>query len=221
MAGAINTSVLRVMTNQQMTAREDAARRAADESVNQQVMIGLASHIHRCWQEAYRAKQLITPRILNAQRARMGQYSPEVLAEIRKFGGSEEYARISANKCRIAEAWLRDVFIGQSEKPWTLKPTPKPALSEESLAKINAQIAAEFAIQFAQTGQPPDDDALMERKDQLSEEEEERLEEVARTAMTNMERTMNDQMTQGGWIDAIGAFLSDLVTFPAAHFKGP
>lgn len=221
MAGAINTGVLRVMSSKQMQDQETASRVAADEAANQPVMLGLASHVLRCWQEAYRAKQVITPRILNAQRARVGQYSPEVLAEIRKFGGSEEYARISANKCRVSEAWLRDVFIGQSEKPWTIKPTPCPSLDDAAVAKINAQIAAEFAIQFAQTGQSPDQDIMSERADQLTDEEQERLEEVARTATTNMERTMYDQMLQGGWVDAIGAFISDLTTFPAAHFKGP
>ena len=221
MAGAINTNVLRVMSNQQMIEMENSARVSADEAANLPVMLGLAAHVLRCWQEAYRAKNLISPRLLNASRARMGEYSPEVLAEIKKFGGSEEYARITANKCRVAESWLRDVFLGQSDKPWTIKPTPTPSMDEDSIAKVNAQVAAEFAIMFAQTGQAASADDVSERVAQLSDAEQERLEEVARTAATNMERTMYSQLLEGGFIDALSAFMNDLTTFPAAHFKGP
>lgn len=222
MQGAIDTSILRVRTNSQLIAEENKAMRdSAEQANNQPIMIGLASHVQTCWQEAKRAKDMITPRLLDAQRARAGQYDPTVLAEIRKFGGSEEYARISANKCRVAEAWLRDVFIGQTEKPWTLAPTPKPDLPEETTAVIKAQIAGEFAITYAQTGVGVDQAQIAARTQQLTAAEQERAQETARESTAKMEREMYDQMLQGGWVTAMGDFISDMVTFPAAHFKAP
>lgn len=222
-AGALNTSILRVANNAQLDEQErlEKNKEAAEAANNQPHIIGLASHVLTCWQEAKRAKDQVTPRILAAQRARAGQYEPDVLAEIRKFGGSEEYARITANKCRVAEAWLRDVFIGQTEKPWTLAPTPKPTLPESSMADIKAQIATEFAIAFAQTGVPVHPSAAQARAAQLANAEQERLMENARDSANRMERVMYDQQVQGGWVQSMGDFISDMVTFPAAHFKAP
>jgi hypothetical protein len=223
MAGALDTGMLRYANNAQIDAHEKAIadRQAAEQANNQSHIIGLASHVLTCWQEAKRAKDMITPRILAAQRARAGKYEPTVLAEIKKFGGSEEYARITANKARVAEAWLRDIYIGQTEKPWTLDATPKPSLSEDMAAKIKAQVAAEFAIAFAQTMQPLPPEAVTARTSELTAAEQERALESARASAMAMERTMYDQMIQGGWVSAIADFLNDMVTFPAAHFKGP
>lgn len=223
MAGALDTGILRYANNAQIDAHEKdiASRQAAELANNQPHIIGLASHVLTCWQEAKRAKDMITPRILAAQRARAGKYEPTVLAEIKKFGGSEEYARITANKARVAEAWLRDIYIGQTEKPWTLDATPKPSLPEDMVAKIKAQVAAEFAIAFAQTMQPMPPEAVAARTSELTAAERERAMEAARMSVMAMERTMYDQMIQGGWVQAIGDFLNDMVTFPAAHFKGP
>lgn len=221
MAGAISRGNLRFVSNAQIDAQAALDSKTAEQTNNQPVLLGLASHVLTCWQEAKRAKDLITPRILAAQRARMGQYAPEVLADIRQFGGSEEYARITANKARVAESWLRDIFIGQTEKPWTLNPTPKPSISEESVQNIKAQVAAEFAIVFAQSGQGADQSAVTSRMSQLADAEQERQMETARAAALGMERAMQDQMVQGGWVPAIGDFISDMVTFPAAHFKAP
>lgn len=219
MAGAIGGGFLKFTNNSELDARDAAIKAATAQPAL--VLTGIASHVLTCWQEARRTKQSMVNRILSAQRARTGQYEPNVLTEIRKFGGSEEYARISANKCRVAEAWLRDVFIGQTEKPWTLNPTPKPELNEDSLAQVKSQIAAEFAITFAQTGQGSSAQQISERTAQIAEAEQQRELESARQSAANMETTMYDQMVEGGWVEAMGEFLSDMVTYPAAHFKAP
>jgi len=221
MAGAIDTS--RFKSNAQLDAHaaEQATRDSAIAANNQPVMLGLAAHVQTCWQDAKRAKDFVTPRLLSAQRVRAGQYDPAVLAEIREFGGSEEYARITANKIATAKAWLRDVFIGQTEKPWTLAPTPKPEMPEETMSNIKAQVAAEFVTLFAQSGMPVDPAKTAERMKQLTEAEQQRLQEQARDTSANMERAMYDQMLQGGWVEAMGEFLDDVVTFPSAHFKAP
>src|SRR5438045_1772053 len=52
-------------------------------------------------------------RLLQALRAFNGQYDQTQLQEIRKFGGSEIYARVVAQKCRAASSLLRDVYLSQ------------------------------------------------------------------------------------------------------------
>lgn len=221
MAGAINTSMTRFISNAQLDAYEQATSRESMLQEPQPMLIGLASHVQRCWQEARSAKDMIVPRLLAAQLARAGKYDAATLQAIREFGGSEEYARITANKCRVAEAWLRDVFLGQTEKPWTLAPTPKPDLPEMSVQAVRQQVASEFAAAFAMTGAPVPFQAVQARTAELAKAEQERISEQAREISLNMERLMHDQMVQGGFTTAIGEFISDLTTYPAAHFKAP
>jgi len=215
MVGAI-----RFLSNAELDAAK-ASSEAVSKANDLPHITALAKHVLNCWEEARRAKALITPRILAAQRARMGQYEPDVLAEITKFGGSQEYARITANKCRIAESWLRDVFIGQTEKPWTLTPTPVPDLPDEVIKNVKAQVSAEFATQFAKTGVPASPEIVAAREAELQDAELQRIQESARESAARMERVINDQLMQGGWVTAMGEFLSDMVTFPAAHLKAP
>jgi hypothetical protein len=51
-------------------------------------------------------------RLLAALRTFNGQYEPGKLQEIQKFGGSQVYARLIAQKCRAASSLLRDVYLG-------------------------------------------------------------------------------------------------------------
>lgn len=215
------TGMIRFMNNAQIDAAEKKESALQTPSEPAPVLIGLASHVQRCWQEAKNAKDYILPRLLAAQLARAGKYDATTLSKIREFGGSEEYARITANKCRVAEAWIRDVYLGQTEKPWTLAPTPKPEMTEDSIARVRQQVAAEFAAAFATTGMPPDAQTMMSRSAELAQAEQSRMIEVARTASAGMEREIEDQLVQGGWHAEMSEFIGDMVTFPAAHFKGP
>ena len=115
--------MLKVVTNEQLD-QEAAIALAEEEATNyeQETLDGIAGHITKAWEAARTSKQtLARERILDAQRSRRGEYSAEKLAAIRKVsGGSEEFGRIVSNKCRIAEAWLRDVYLGQVEPAWVL-----------------------------------------------------------------------------------------------------
>lgn len=215
--------LIRVVSNGELQRREQeqAERQSAEEANNRPVLQGLAAHITARWEEARQAKQAILPRLQRARLARMGEYDNQKLAAIREFGGSEEYARITANKCRIVEAWLRDVFMGQTEKPWTLHPTPKPDFPPDHVDMVKQQVSAEVAAMFMQTGQPPlpeDVRAMMARS---MDDIEEHLKEEARIATRRMEDRMEDQLAQGGFIKSMGEFLADLVTYPSAIMKGP
>src|SRR5437868_10363537 len=52
-----------------------------------------------------------TERLLEGLRAYQGQYSASKLINIRQWGGSEVYARISTQKCRAASSRIRAMSL--------------------------------------------------------------------------------------------------------------
>ena len=215
--------LIRVVSNGELQRREqmEKERQEAYQANQQPVLQGIAKHVTDCWSKARQAKQAILPRLQRAHLARMGEYDNVKLAAIRQYGGSEEYARITANKCRIVEAWLRDVFLGQTEKPWTLNPTPKPDFPPDELDMVKQEVSTEVAQLFATTGEMPDPIEIRGHMAAYLDALRERLKEEARKATQRMEDKMEDQLAHGGFVHAIGEFLSDLVVYPSAIIKGP
>lgn len=82
-------------------------------------------------------------RLLRALRAFNGVYEPEIIEEIKKFGGSSVYARIIAQKCRGTTSLLRDVYIGP-DRPWALEPPSDPEIPPEITQAINQLIQQEL-----------------------------------------------------------------------------
>ena len=107
--GAPGRGLLRVVSPQELQtqdrlAAEAAARKTTDDAVTTQ----LASHIRTRLTEMrnFRNTEGIAQRLIDALRVYRGQYDPTKLQEIRKFGGSEVYARVTGTKCRAATALL-------------------------------------------------------------------------------------------------------------------
>lgn len=215
--------LVRVVPNSELVRQEqaDAARQKAYEANQRPLLRGLAKHVMECWEAAKQAKQAVLPRMRRAQHARLGEYEPAKLAAIKQFAGSEEYARISANKCRIVEAWLRDVFIGQTDKPWTLNATPVPEFPPDVERQVRERLSLEVAAMFAQTGQMPEPSAIRSRLASDLEEIDESLRDEARKSTQRMERKMQDQLEEGGFTEALAAFIADLCVYQAAILKGP
>lgn len=180
----------------------------------------LAQYVVDCFEEAKRFRKQDEDRFYEAMYARQGRYSPAKLAEIRQTGGSTEYARITANKSRILESWLRDIFSGQGEKPWTIAPTPVPDLSEEQVQQVKQRVSAQVASMFAQSA-PVDIDVVRNVLDQELNLERNRIYEDAQLRAERMEKLMEDQLVEGGFYEAMADFITYLTTFPAAILKGP
>lgn len=215
--------VVRAISNAEMVqAEQESARKSAEAANEQPLMQGLAKYVMDCWTSARDAKALVTERLLKAQRARSGQYDLSKLAAIQaQAGGSTEYARVTANKCRVAEAWLRDVYLGQNESPFTLSPTPVPSFPPDLRSQVEQQVGLEIAQVYATTGQMPPQDMVRGRTSELMDAVDERLRDEARLTTERMQRKMEDQLDEGNFHESFGDFLADLVTYPAAHFKGP
>src|SRR5580698_1982121 len=97
-------------------------------------------------------------RLLASLRAFNGVYDANVIQEIKRFGGSNVYARMIAQKCRGTSSLLRDVYLG-TDKPWGLEPDSDPDVPDEVIQAIaqhigetvTSQIQAHFAALQAQT----------------------------------------------------------------------
>lgn len=158
-------------------------------------------------------------RLLVAMRAFNGMYDPNKLAEIRKFGGSEVYARMIAMKCRGASSLLRDVYLSP-ERSWGLAPPADPDVPEEILQQVNSLVQAEIA-QVQALGQQIGVDMIRDRVMQLMEGAREAAKKKAKDRTKVAEDKVDELLTQGGFYKALAEFLVDLPIFPFAVIKGP
>ena len=198
-------------------------KRDAELRQQQPVIQSLASHVRKAWESARVAKQqVVEQRLLRNLRQRRGDYEPDLLAEIKKAGGSEIYMMLTSNKCRAASAWLRDTLFGaRDEKPWGIDPTPIPDLPP-NLYQAVYDAAQQKALQVeAMTGMPLTEQMARELIEQVKSRMMVDLKDMAKSAAERMELKMEDQLAEGGFMQAFAEFIDDLVTFPAACLKGP
>lgn len=207
---------------QSLGAVMDQERRDAEQTQAQPHIEGLAGHIRKCWSQARTAKQMtVEAKMLQNMRARRGEYDPDKLAEIRAMGGSEVYANLTSVKCRAAASWLRDVLMATgTERPWTVRPTPVPDLPPDMNEEILQQAVAPIK-QAIMAGQPMDQGAATKLVSTLRQQAKNQVMSVARDKAENMADKMEDQLVEGGFIQALDQFIEDIVTFPAAVIKGP
>ena len=202
-------------------AEEAAAAQARQPVGNEPLISSLAELIRSHWRLAKQAKEPIEREMLSAVRARRGEYDPDKLASIRRQGGSEIYMMLFANKARQLKALLYDVLVGSgSEKPWTLEPTPSPELPPSEVSQI-VQAVYEETVQAEMMGVPVSLDDVRRRMLDMKAAVENRIDEQARAEAKRAEREIEDIMVEGGWLEAIDAFIDDLAVFKTAILKGP
>jgi hypothetical protein len=195
---------------------------AQDRAANQNVTNSLAAFIDNQFGIMSRHRdgaQGWSDRLTNAMRVFNGQYDAQKLAEIRRFGGSEIYARLIAAKCRGATSLLRDVYLGQ-DKPWGLSPTPDPTLPEDILGAVSNLVQVEMQTMM-QLGQPPEENQIKDRIAQLAAAAKRAAIKRAREEAESAFEKLDDILTEGQFYEALAAFLTDLPLFPFACLKGP
>ena len=200
----------------------EAQQKRNSETQAKPVIQGLAAHVKKRWESAREAKRTIEERMLQGLRQRNGQYDPEIEAEIRKQGGSDIYVNLTSVKCRAATSWLRDTLLGTgTDKPWGLEPTPEATLPPEVIQSLQAKMAQQLMMVMEAGQMPPDQEQLRQLALQMKDSAMREMQEEASQRVDRMERKMEDQLVEGGWIKALNEFLDDIVTFPFAVLKGP
>ena len=200
--------------------QETEAAKAAEKPPEPE-MDALASHIRDRMTEMrnFRNTEGIAQRLVDALRTYKGQYDPGKLSEIKKFGGSEVYARITSTKCRGATALLRDVYLG-AERPWDLDPTPVPKVPDDIEQSINELVNVEVST-LQQAGQQIDQQMIADRVQALRKSAERAAKKQAEEEADRSSEHVDDMLIQGGFYDALAEFLIDLPIFPFACIKGP
>ena len=200
--------------------RKTAADRAAVAN-NQPVVQSLVSHIRRHWDQAKDAKDDVEADMLRALRALRGEYDPDKLQKLRAQGSSEIYMMLFASKARQAKALLGDALLGvNGDKPWTLAPTPLATLPEDLTAEI-LKGAAEVVAQAEASGMPMGFDEVRQMLRDAKTHAEAALQQEAGARATRAEKKIEDMLAEGGFTEAIDAFLDDLMVFKTAFIKGP
>jgi hypothetical protein len=183
---------------------------------------GLAGYVRSCWQLARQAKQRVEQEMLEALQSRRGHYTAEKAAELKQQGGSMIYMMVMATKARGAGALMRDVLVGTGDaKPWTLTRTPVPELPPDVEAQIVNSVAEEVYITEMATGQAVNEDLIRQRLQQLRDDISYMTDQESAKRVERMEKKMEDQLVEGGYLQAMSSFIDDLTTFKNAFIKGP
>jgi hypothetical protein len=181
----------------------------------------LVAHIRSAMTEMrnFRNAEGIAERLLNGLRTYKGMYDPAKLTEIKQYGGSEVYARVTASKCRGATALLRDVFLGP-ERPWDITPTPVPEIPNSIDESIQQLVSVEVANNQA-NGVQVDQQMIADRVAMLRRSAEQAAKKQAKEESERSGEKMDDMLREGQFYDAFAEFLIDLPIFPYACIKGP
>ena len=226
MAEILNRGTLRVVSNAQLTAAEQAAdqeRAAAEAAANETSMTGLSAYIRSQFDMMKRHRNTTgqgwSERLLHALRVFNGQYDATKLAEIQRFGGSVVYARIIAMKCRGATSLLNDVYLSP-QRPWAIEPSDDPTIPQHVIDSIKQLSMVEVQTLMA-GGQEPDVNAMRDRIQQLTEAARQAAKKKAAMQAKVSEDKIDEILHDGGFYKALAEFLVDLPLFPFACMKGP
>ena len=188
----------------------------------QRLKTELANYIRDCFEDArnHRANQGIERTMLDALRAMRGEYDAATLRDIKEFGGSEVYARITASKVRGTAALLREIYTA-SERPWNLSPTPEPMLSGPTLTQAISKVMVAEVAEAEAAGFQPDEEQLAARLSELREMIGQQRKKAAVSSLRARELTLDDLLWEGGFYSALWDVLGDIATFPLGILKGP
>jgi hypothetical protein len=200
----------------------DEERKKSEQTQAQPIIAPLAGFVRQCFQDALQAKRMtVFDRMLRSVRARRGEYDPQKLQAIRELGGSEIFTNLTSVKCRAAASWVRDVMMGQGEeRPWKIEPTPVAEVPEDVGEIITNAVKKQILDAWGQGGDMDDASVLqatLAARDAAMAE----VQEMAHAAAARMADLMEDQLIEGGYYEAMDAFIDDLTTFPTACLKGP
>lgn len=202
--------------------KQDEAYAAATTPTQDTTMSNLASYIRTQFEMMRTHRNSASgwsERMLAALRAFNGEYDATKLAEIRKFGGSEVYARIVAMKCRGTSSLLRDVYLAP-DRPWGIGPPADPDIPAEVLDDIEKLVSAEIAA-MQSAGQPVDATTINDRVAGLMEAARQAAKKKAAKQAKLAEDKIEEILSEGGFYKALAELLVDIPLFPFACIKGP
>lgn len=186
--------------------------------------VAAGSEITTCALGAYAREQFTLARnsrtvvdtlLMKCLRQRRGEYDPDELTAM----GSETiqtFFNVTATKCRAGEAWITDILTASGDRLYTLDPTPIPNVPQYVKDMVVQQVRKEIM----KYGMPPDN-LLRDRIDELADVAYSELMKDAKSGTDKMQRKIDDQLDECGFIPTLQAFMSDLMVYPYAVLKAP
>jgi hypothetical protein len=186
----------------------------------------LASHVRAAWGNNKLAKERVDMKLLQCLRARRGVFGP---GDVPAGGMNQIFTDLTETKCRAASAWVREIVLPVGEQPWGVDPTPIPDLPRPLKDAVVRKALAQAQTVMEQVAQAeggvlaPDEfrSLAIELGEKLREEAEQAYLRAAKKRAMRMERQIADRLAEGGYNEAMDAFVEDFVTYPAAILKGP
>ena len=203
-------AVLRLVSPDQLNEQEaaaDAVRVEAEDRLANDNMLtsSLVAFIDNQFSQFARHRDSASgwsDRLTNAMRVFKGVYEAQKLAEIRRFGGSDIYARLIATKCRGATSLLRDVYLN-TEKPWGLEASPDPVLPDDIQQDIQQLLQVEVQT-MTRLGEQPTPDQIRDRVTQLLGAAKRAAIKRARLESEKSFAKLDDLLVEGGFYEALG-----------------
>ena len=124
--------------------KDEQQRYSSVDIILEPVQTQLAAHIMRCWQAAKIFKDPTNTALLNNAKQRKGEYTSGKLDDIRDFGGSEIFIKLTMEKCRVAESWIEGIMQATEDVPFLIKPTPVPDLPQHIQEEIITEVQSEI-----------------------------------------------------------------------------
>ncbi|MBS0367663.1 MAG: hypothetical protein JSS57_00535 [Proteobacteria bacterium] len=221
--------LIRQLSLQQLIER-DAEKPPETQDFPEDSWTALASHVRKAWMRNKLSKQRIDLKLLDCLRARRGLYSPNALADLQNNGGLNiVWADLTETKCKAASAWIREIVLPVGEQPWGIDATPVPDLPLDMKRQVVAKAleqAQQVMVQASQSGggvmdQQEFRDLAKQLGDKLRDDAEKTYVKMAQARAKRMERQIADRLDEGGYVEAMDAFIEDFCTYPAAIVKGP
>lgn len=180
---------------------------------------GLSQYILTCFERArnHRETHGVDSDIAYCLRAYKSVYSTD---EQSKFDGIAVYRGLTGMLCRTAESWLEDAYAMVEDKPWTLQPTPNPALPATIREALDAAVQSRMQA-LMENGLDLSDNASLQYDVMraLKQEAETLAQEEATKALTGMDRKIEDQLVEGLWRPEFSKFRHDVMIYPTAVLK--
>lgn len=223
----------------EVEAQEQALAAARDASVAEleaklkekkqtSIVSGLSKHIDSVWSRNHKDNKPYRLAMIRALRRVRGEYDPAKLAAIRAFKGSEVFIRSGENKCRAAESWIKDIYLSETELPFSIEPTAVPDLPDETKQKIQEEVRQRGQALYAQlaaTGQPVNtaeiSDLMNEWMQEAQKREEDKIYKEAKDRCDKAAKLIRDQNQEGGWDKAFKNFLWYFTRVKVGIIKGP
>ena len=164
----------------------------------------------------------IEDRLTETARARNMEYPPEKMAEIQAQGGSEIFMGIVSTKCRTATAWLRDTLLGTgTDKPWSISATPIPDVPPDIVDRLEGIMQQNLMQFYDQGGEQIPPEELQNLAAGMKDTAMREMKHEAEKRVDRMEKKMEDQLIEGGYVKSLFEFTNDIATYPYAVLKGP